>query len=36
MPGVDNREHGADEFAIVADLVTSAKIFAQSIIELCS
>ncbi len=36
MPGVDNREHGADEFAIVADLITSAKIFAQSIIELCS
>jgi succinyl-diaminopimelate desuccinylase len=35
MPGVDNREHGADEFAVISDLVTSGKIFAQAIIELC-
>ena len=35
MPGVDNRMHGADEFANVYDLVTSAKIFALAIVELC-
>ncbi len=35
MPGVDNRMHGADEFAYVSDLVTSAKIFAQVIADLC-
>ncbi len=35
MPGVDNREHGADEFAVISDLVTAGKIFAQAIIELC-
>ena len=35
MPGTDNRMHGADEFAVVEDLVTSAKIFAQVIVELC-
>ncbi len=35
MPGVDNRMHGADEFANVSDLVTSAKIFAKAIAELC-
>ena len=34
MPGTDNRMHGADEFAVV-ELVTSAKIFAQVIVELC-
>lgn len=36
MPGTDNRMHGADEFAVVEDLVTSAKIFAQVIVDLCS
>ena len=36
MPGTDNRMHGADEFAIVEELVTSAKMFAQVIIDLCS
>lgn len=36
MPGVDGHEHGADEFAVISDLVTGAKIYAQAIIELCS
>lgn len=36
MPGTDNRMHGADEFAVVEELVTSAKIFAQVIVDLCS
>lgn len=36
MPGVDNREHGADEFAVISDLVTAGKIFAQAMIDLCS
>lgn len=32
---VDNRMHGADEFAEIDQLILSAKIFAQAIIELC-
>lgn len=36
MPGTDNRMHGADEFAVVDDLLASAKIFAQVIVNLCS
>ena len=36
LPGTDNRMHGADEFAVVDELVLSAKIFAQVIVELCS
>lgn len=36
MPGTENRMHGADEFAIIDELLTSAKIFAQVIVELCS
>jgi dipeptidase, putative len=36
MPDTDNRMHGADEFAIVEELVTSAKMFAQVIVDLCS
>lgn len=36
FPGTDNRMHGADEFAVVEELVLSAKIFAQVIVELCS
>lgn len=36
MPGTDNRMHGADEFAVIEELVTSAKIFAQVIVDLCS
>lgn len=35
MPGTDNKMHGADEFAVVDELITSAKIFAQVIVELC-
>lgn len=35
MPGTDNRMHGADEFAVVEELMTSAKMFAQVIVELC-
>lgn len=35
MPGTDNRMHGADEFAVVDELVISAKMFAQVITELC-
>ena len=36
MPGTDNRMHGNDEFAVVEELVTSVKIFADVIISLCS
>lgn len=35
MPGVDNRLHGADEFAVVEDLILSAQMFAQAIADLC-
>lgn len=35
FPGTDNRIHGADEFAVVEELVASAKIFAQVIVDLC-
>lgn len=35
MPGTDNRMHGNDEFAVVEELVVSAKIFADAIISLC-
>lgn len=35
MPETDNRMHGADEFAVIDELLTSAKIFAQVIVELC-
>ncbi len=36
MPETDNRMHGADEYAVVDELVVSAKIFAQVIVDLCS
>lgn len=36
MPGTDNRMHGNDEFAVVEELVTSVKIFADVIASLCS
>ena len=36
MPGTDNRMHGADEFAVVDELILSAEMFAQVIIDLCS
>lgn len=35
MPGTDNRMHGNDEFAVVDELLTSVKIFADAIISLC-
>lgn len=35
LPGVDNRMHGADEFANVDDLLLMGKIYAQTILELC-
>jgi succinyl-diaminopimelate desuccinylase len=35
MPGTDNRMHGNDEFAVVEELVISAKIFADVIVSLC-
>lgn len=35
MPGTDNNMHGNDEFAVVDELITSAKIFTQVIIDLC-
>jgi len=36
MPGVDNRMHSADEFSYIDDLMTSAKMFAQVIADVCS
>ncbi len=35
FPGTDPHMHGADEFAVIDELVMSAKIFAQVIVELC-
>lgn len=35
MPGTDNHMHGPDEFAVIDDLLASAKIFALAIAELC-
>ena len=35
MPETENHMHGPDEFAVVKELLTSAKIFAQVIVELC-
>lgn len=36
MPETNNRMHGADEYAVIEELVVSAKIFAQVIVDLCS
>lgn len=36
LPETDNRMHGADEFAVVEELMLSAKIFASVIVDLCS
>lgn len=36
FPGTDTRMHGPDEFVVVDQLMASAKIFAQVIVELCS
>lgn len=35
MPETDNKMHGADEFAVIDELMVSAKIFAQVIADLC-
>ena len=35
LPGTDNRMHGADEFAVIEELMLSAKMFTQIILELC-
>lgn len=35
MPGTDNNMHGNNEFAVVDELILSAKIFTQAIIEIC-
>ncbi|MEG1256842.1 dipeptidase PepV [Clostridium sp.] len=35
MPGTDNHLHGDDEFAVIDELMLSAKIFTQVIIDLC-
>ena len=35
MPETENHMHGPDEFAVIDELLTSAKIFAQVIVELC-
>lgn len=35
MPGVDYKIHQADEFMDIDDLITSAKIYTQVIIDLC-
>ncbi len=35
MPGTDTRMHGADEFAVISELVVTAKIIAQCIVDLC-
>lgn len=35
MAGIDNHLHGADEFITLEQLMLSAKIFAQAILDLC-
>lgn len=36
MEGLDNHIHGADEFITIEQLLLSAKIFTQAILELCA
>jgi len=36
MPGDDNRVHGANEFIGKEQLITSAKMFTQAIIDMCA
>lgn len=36
MPGCDTRMHSNDEFIVIDDIITAAKIFTQVIIDLCS
>jgi len=35
MPGVETNIHGADEYIIIEDIITSAKIFTSVIIDIC-
>lgn len=35
MPGTENKMHGADESAVVEELILSAEMFAQIIVDLC-
>lgn len=35
MPGTDNRMHGVDEFAVIDELMISAKMFTQVILDMC-
>ena len=36
FPNWDYHMHGDDEFAVVDELILSAKIFTEAIIQLCS
>lgn len=36
MPGINNNMHFANEFALIDDLIMSAKIYTNAIIDLCS
>ena len=36
MPETENRMHGPDEFAVIEELVVSAKISAQVIVDPCA
>ena len=36
FPGFNGNMHGANEFILVDDLITSCKIFTQAILDLCS
>ena len=36
MPGDDNKAHGADEFISIDQLILSAKMFTQAIIDMCA
>ena len=35
LPGTDNRMHGADEFAVISELMLSAKMFTEVILQMC-
>ena len=35
MPGADNHIHGPDEFEVVEDIITGAKIYTQAILDIC-
>ncbi len=35
MPGRDNHIHGADEYVIIDEIITGAKIFTQAILDIC-